>query len=223
MLQRIPVVNEQDVCCLVTPEALDPEVRTLGEHLAVSRNLLTALARSRSAPISPDPSDERVAGARDSLDALSRTPPAGCASTAARQILYARMLSRSVSGEGTVAAIDPAAVAEARSAIPPDEFVEAVVEAFQALADPTRARILYALVRRPLCVRDLAILVGVSESAVSHQLRLLRDRRLVRARRQGNVVYYAVDDHHVAALFREAEYHVDHVRQGTGDHPYPLP
>ncbi|SRR5258708_2014898 len=117
--------------------------------------------------------------------------------------------------------IDPAAVAQAREAAPPADLLALVVEAFGALADPTRARILYALIRRPLCVRDLAHVTGVSESAVSHQLRLLRGRRLVRPRRAGNVMYYAVDDHHVAALFREAEYHADHVRQGTPDHPYP--
>jgi DNA-binding transcriptional ArsR family regulator len=117
--------------------------------------------------------------------------------------------------------IDPAAVAQARESAPPADLLALVVEAFDALADPTRARILYALIRCPLCVRDLAHITGVSESAVSHQLRLLRGRRLVRPRRAGNVIYYAVDDHHVASLFREAEYHADHVRQGTPDHPYP--
>jgi DNA-binding transcriptional ArsR family regulator len=68
---------------------------------------------------------------------------------------------------------------------------------------------------------DLAILVGISESGVSHQLRFLRDRRLVKPRREGNIIYYVVDDHHVAALFQEADYHIDQVRQGLGDHPYP--
>jgi ArsR family transcriptional regulator len=116
--------------------------------------------------------------------------------------------------------IDPQAVAEVRDAAPPDDVLALVVEAFGALADPTRARILYALIRRPLCVRDLAHVVGVSESAVSHQLRLLRDRRLVKPRRAGTIMYYSVDDHHVAALFQEAEYHADHVRQGRPDHPY---
>ena len=125
--------------------------------------------------------------------------------------------------EPALAAIDPEAVRVAQAMAPADALLTLVVETFQALADPTRARILYALVRRPLCVRDLAIVAGVSESAVSHQLRLLRDRRLVKPRREGNVVYYALDDHHVAALFREAEYHADHVRQGIADHPYPLP
>lgn len=74
--------------------------------------------------------------------------------------------------------------------------------------------------QQPLCVRDLAIVTGISESAVSHQRRLLRERRLVTARRAGTVMYYTVDDQHVAALFAEAAYHVDHVRRGLSDHPY---
>lgn len=119
--------------------------------------------------------------------------------------------------------IHPEAVAAAQAAALPEEHLQLMVEAFEALADMTRARILYALVQQPLCVRDLAILTGVSESAVSHQLRFLRDHRLVRQRRKGNVIFYILDDHHVAALFREADYHVDHVRQGLPDHPYPSP
>jgi ArsR family transcriptional regulator len=119
------------------------------------------------------------------------------------------------------APIHPELVAEARTAAPPDDLLGLVVEAFSALADPTRARILYALIRSPLCVRDLAHVVGLTESAISHQLRLLRDRRLVKPQREGNIIYYSLDDHHVAALFREAEFHADHVRQGFADHPYP--
>jgi ArsR family transcriptional regulator, lead/cadmium/zinc/bismuth-responsive transcriptional repressor len=122
-----------------------------------------------------------------------------------------------------VTAINPDAVEVARAAIPTDELLTVVVEMFGALADPTRARILYALSSGPLCVRDLALLVGISESGVSHQLRLLRERRLVTSRRAGTVIYYAVDDHHLPALFREAEYHADHVRQGLPDHPYARP
>src|ERR671934_142563 len=90
--------------------------------------------------------------------------------------------------------IDPEALAAARSALPPQELLDIVVETFAALGDPTRARILYALGRRCLCVRALALLVGVSEAAVSHQLRLLREWGLVRSRREGNVVYYALHD-----------------------------
>jgi DNA-binding transcriptional ArsR family regulator len=123
--------------------------------------------------------------------------------------------------ENMLIAIDAEAVQAAREAALPEAHLLLLVDTFQALADATRARILYALTQRPLCVRDLAILVGVSESAVSHQLRFLRDRRLVRPRREGNIIYYTVDDHHVAALFKEADYHVDHVRRGLSDHPYP--
>ncbi|MFN8633003.1 MAG: metalloregulator ArsR/SmtB family transcription factor [Chloroflexota bacterium] len=119
--------------------------------------------------------------------------------------------------------IDAAAVAAAKAEMPSEELVMLVVQAFGALADPTRARILYALIRRPLCVRDLALVAGVSESAVSHQLRLLRDRRIVKGRRDGNVITYSVENHHLAALIREAEYYADHVRSGAPDHPYPLP
>jgi ArsR family transcriptional regulator, lead/cadmium/zinc/bismuth-responsive transcriptional repressor len=123
--------------------------------------------------------------------------------------------------ENVLIAIDAEAVQAAREAALPEAHLLLLVDTFQALADATRARMLYALTQRRLCVRDLAILVGVSESAVSHQLRFLRDRRLVRPRREGNIIYYAVDDHHVAALFKEADYHVDHVRRGLSDHPYP--
>lgn len=115
------------------------------------------------------------------------------------------------------------AVTEVQRNAPPEELLRLVVETFEALADPTRARILYALIRRPLCVRDLAIIVGVSESAISHQMRYLRERHIVNSRRIGNAVEYSVDDVHVAALFREAEYHADHVRQGIPDHPYRVP
>mgnify|MGYP003623107008 CR=1 FL=1 len=117
--------------------------------------------------------------------------------------------------------INPVALARARNAAPDDIVLAGVVGIFRALADPARTRILYALANGPLCVRDLAILVGISESAISHQVRFLREQHLLRSRRRGNVIAYALDDHHMAALFREAEYHVDHVRQGIEDHAYP--
>ena len=122
--------------------------------------------------------------------------------------------------EDVLTPIDAVAVQAAQTAALSEAHLLHIVETFEALADPTRARILYALIQQPLCVRDLAILVGVSESAVSHQLRFLRDRRLVKPRREGNVIFYAVDDHHVAALFKEADHHIDHVRQGLPDHLY---
>ena len=98
-----------------------------------------------------------------------------------------------------------------REAALADEEIRLVVETFQALADPTRARILYALLTQPMCVRDLALLVGVSESAVSHQLRGLRDKRLIRTRKQGRNVFVVIDDDHVIELFQRG---LDHVLHG---------
>jgi ArsR family transcriptional regulator, lead/cadmium/zinc/bismuth-responsive transcriptional repressor len=94
-----------------------------------------------------------------------------------------------------------------------------VAQTFQALADPTRARIVYALTRGERSVGDLAALVGVSPSATSHHLKSLRDLRIVRFRRAGNRIFYAVDDAHVAALFREALHHLAHVVYALPDHP----
>ena len=84
-----------------------------------------------------------------------------------------------------------------------------LAELFQALADPTRVRILSALWAGELCVCDLAAALGMTQSAVSHQLRTLRQLRLVKRRKAGQMVYYSLDDEHVVALFRQG---VDHVR-----------
>jgi ArsR family transcriptional regulator len=87
--------------------------------------------------------------------------------------------------------------------------VESVAETFRMLGDPTRVRILDALGTGELCVGDLSRTVGMSESAVSHQLRLLRTMRLVRVRREGRLAYYAVDDHHILELLNQARTHVE--------------
>ena len=88
------------------------------------------------------------------------------------------------------------------------DLVEALADTFKVLGDPTRVRILDALSRAELCVGDIAEVLGLSESAVSHQLRLLRNARLVRQRRAGQQMFYALDDHHVIRLFGQAHEHV---------------
>ena len=108
-------------------------------------------------------------------------------------------------------------VRAARTAQPPAALLGGAAELFAALADPTRLRLVAALAGRELCVCDLAATLGLSESAVSHQLRLLRERGLVRARREGRLVYYAVDDDHVATLFAGALDHVAHRRDQEGE------
>jgi DNA-binding transcriptional ArsR family regulator len=86
--------------------------------------------------------------------------------------------------------------------------VEALADTFRMLGDPTRVRILDVLAGGELCVCDIADLVGTSESAVSHQLRLLRGMRLVRPRRAGRQVYYALDDQHIISLFQQGVRHI---------------
>ena len=86
--------------------------------------------------------------------------------------------------------------------------VDGLTEIFRVLGDPTRVRILDALATSELCVSDIAHRLGVSESAVSHQLRLLRSTRIVRSRREGRMIFYALDDRHVLALFRQGLRHV---------------
>src|SRR5262245_3627796 len=105
--------------------------------------------------------------------------------------------------------LDPRSSAARRQRLLPARTVEGLADTFRVLGDPTRVRILDALSTGELCVCDIASLVGISESAVSHQLRLLRGMRLVRPRRAGRLVYYAVDDHHILELLHQAMTHVE--------------
>ena len=88
------------------------------------------------------------------------------------------------------------------------DHVRSGAETFRMLGDPTRVKILDTLGDGELCVNDLAAKVGISESAVSHQLRLLRTMRLVRVRREGRLAFYAVDDDHILELLNQARTHV---------------
>jgi DNA-binding transcriptional ArsR family regulator len=110
----------------------------------------------------------------------------------------------------TINEIDPEKVAFVQKKVLPDQTVERLSRLFSALSDPTRLKILHALtVTKELCVCDLAALAELSVSAVSHQLRLLRDRDLVRARRDGRMVYYSVADDHIAILMGTGVEHAD--------------
>ena len=114
-------------------------------------------------------------------------------------------------GNGSApAGLHPEAIARARATLAPAEQVQSMAEVFAALGDPTRLRIVGALRVGELCVQDLTVLLGLTTSAVSHQLRLLRTLRLVRARKVGRIVFYGLDDAHVADLLTQAEAHVRH-------------
>lgn len=111
-------------------------------------------------------------------------------------------------GNCAVPHLDVRSAAARRQQLMTDSTVQALADTFRVLGDPSRVRILDALGAGELCVCDIAALAGISESAVSHQLRLLRGMRLVRPRRAGRLVYYALDDHHIIELLGQALTHV---------------
>jgi len=111
-------------------------------------------------------------------------------------------------GGAKVEYIDLKSVRKAKAAVPGDRMIRALAETFAALSDPTRVRIIFALSDQELCVFDLSRLLGLTGSAVSHQLRLLRGQRLVRYRKEGKVAYYSLDDDHIRNLMEECVKHV---------------
>lgn len=100
------------------------------------------------------------------------------------------------------------AVKEVQQVMLGDAVAVSLAELFKALGDPTRVKILFSIMTRELCVCDIAAVIGVSESAVSHQLRVLRTLRLVSFRRDGKVLYYSLADDHVQKLFAQGLEHV---------------
>lgn len=125
--------------------------------------------------------------------------------------ISARPHANPVADDCEIAAIHPPAVFAARAALatlPPPAEVSAL---FALLADPTRLRLLAALAAGELCVCDLAVATGINRTRVSHQLRILREGRLVRSRRDGRVIFYSLDDDHVHDLLVMG---IAHAREG---------
>lgn len=91
-----------------------------------------------------------------------------------------------------------------------DDVIIPLSQIFKALADPTRLKIIYVLSKRPLCVCDIANLLDMTQSAISHHLRLLRNLKLVKFRKEGKMVIYSLDDDHVLELFNQGLEHVKH-------------
>ncbi|WP_418792366.1 ArsR/SmtB family transcription factor [Phosphitispora sp. TUW77] len=108
-----------------------------------------------------------------------------------------------------VVCINHDAVDRVRKQTLDEEVTRSIADIFKALGDPNRVKIIRYLSQEELCVCDLAQLLGMSLSAVSHQLRALRSRRLVKFRRQGKIVYYSLDDAHIVEMFNQC---LDHVR-----------
>ena len=100
------------------------------------------------------------------------------------------------------------AVDQVRQVLPPDEVLSDLADLFKIFGDSTRIKILYALLRSELCVCDIADLLGLTQSAISHQLRSLKQSRLVKARREGKTVFYSLADGHVRTILDQGMEHV---------------
>ena len=114
-----------------------------------------------------------------------------------------------------VGGADLARVARGREMLLEDEAYFEIAETFRALADGTRAKIVYSLLQQELCTCDLAAITGSSESAVSQHLRVLRQLRLVKSRRAGKMVFYSLDDAHIRILLSVC---LSHVRDAGREH-----
>lgn len=101
-------------------------------------------------------------------------------------------------------------VTSARAAALEEEQVTELASIFQALGDPTRVRILRALTQAEMCVCDVAAVLEMTQSAVSHQLRHLRNLRIIKRRKVGRMVYYSIDDEHILTLFQTGLHHIAH-------------
>ncbi len=99
-------------------------------------------------------------------------------------------------------------IASARSNMPPEETLYDLAELFKVFGDTTRVRILCALFESEMCVCDISALLNMSQSSISHQLRVLKTAKLVRYRREGKVVYYSLDDAHIKHIFDQGLAHV---------------
>lgn len=108
--------------------------------------------------------------------------------------------------------VHPEALARVRAAMPDEDTLYDTAELFKVFGDSTRTRILSALFIEELCVCDIAELLGMTKSAVSHQLRTLRQTKVVKSRRSGKEVFYSLDDEHIAKIYGMA---IEHLREGN--------
>ena len=114
---------------------------------------------------------------------------------------------------------DPERVTQGKALLLPDDAYAVMAESFRALADTSRVKIVHTLLQQKLCVCDLAAVAGISESATSQHLRVLRNLRLVKSRRNGKMVYYSVDDDHIRVLMGVCLRHLGHEDGTSGRQP----
>ena len=99
-------------------------------------------------------------------------------------------------------------VSKVKKSIPEEETLYDLADLFKVLGDSTRIKILCALFEAEMCVCDIAALLGMTQSAISHQLRVLKQARLVKYKKEGKVVYYSLDDEHVKSIFDQGLIHI---------------
>jgi DNA-binding transcriptional ArsR family regulator len=95
-----------------------------------------------------------------------------------------------------------------KSKMPMEESLYDLAELFKVFGDSTRIKILWALDESEMCVCDIAVLLNMTQSAISHQLRVLKQAKLVRSRKDGKIVYYSLDDEHVRRIFDQGLVHI---------------
>lgn len=101
-------------------------------------------------------------------------------------------------------------VNKVKQKMPADECLFDLAELFKVFGDTTRVKILFALFTAEMCVCDITALLGLTQSAISHQLRVLKQARLVKYRKEGKMVYYSLDDEHVKQIFDQGLAHISH-------------
>ena len=102
-------------------------------------------------------------------------------------------------------------VKDVKQKMPEDGLIYDLAELFKVFADSTRMKIIFALMENELCVCDMANIVQTTQSAISHQLRILKQSKLVKFRKEGKVVYYSLDDEHISQIVKKGREHIEEV------------
>ena len=104
--------------------------------------------------------------------------------------------------------VDEETIAQVNEKMPPEEELQDLAEFFKVFADSTRIKILYVLLQSEMCVCDIGQILGISQSAVSHQLRVLKQMRLVKYRKEGKSIFYSLSDKHIELILSQGIEHI---------------
>ena len=111
--------------------------------------------------------------------------------------------------ENTYIYADEDTIRRVEEKMPPEEEMQDIAEFFKVFGDATRLKILYVLLSSEMCVYDIAAVLGMSQSAISHQLRVLKQMDLVKNRREGKTIFYALADAHIATILSQGQDHIE--------------